>query len=122
MDDSPQATIDRLDASLGRRGQPIDLRRYESGSEAFVDLPLRAALRGYEAEQLVGGVQASDSRFILSPTEVDAAAAWPGTAGGDKAPRIGDFLVVNGVERKIEAVQPVVTGGIVVRYVGRILG
>lgn len=122
MDDSPQATIDRLDASLGRRGQPVDLRRYVSGSELFVDLPLRAAVRGYEAEQLVGGVKASDSRFVLSPSDIGAAAAWPGAAGGDKAPRIGDFLVVNGIERKIEAVQPVVIGATVVRYDGRILG
>lgn len=119
---TPAQAIAMLDRQLAAHGQPVALRRYVSGSETHVDLPLRGFVRGFKAEQVVGGVMASDSQFVLSPSGIASAVAWPGAAGGDKAPVIGDFLVVNSVERKIEAMQPVVIGETVVRYDGRILG
>lgn len=117
----PEGHIARLDASLARSGTPALLRRYVSGTDTWVDLPLRAFMRGLTPDQLVGGVKATDSKFVLSPSGL-ASPSWPGAAGGDPVPTAGDFLVVNGAERKIEAVQPVMMAGEAVRFDGIILG
>lgn len=111
----------RLDHSLARAGQTVTLRRRVGTLNVFADVQIRARLSGYGAEELVGGVKQTNSKFIMSPNGLDGT-TWPGKAGGSLYPVIGDFLVVDGRQRKIEAVQPVVIGGAVVRLEGRVLG
>lgn len=112
-----------LDRHLAATGQDVTLRRRIGTTMTYVDLTVRARVKGYRAEHVVGAVKVTDSEFIFSPTQILAAgAAWPGAAGGDRWPKIGDFLVVNSVQRRIEQTQPVVIGGAVVRIEGRILG
>lgn len=118
---TPAQSIAVLDRQLAAHGTPVALRRYQPGADTPVDLPLRAFVRGLAPDQLVGGVKATDSKFILSPTGL-VSPSWPGAAGGDPAPTAGDFLVVNGAERKIEAAQPVMMAGEAVRFDGIILG
>ena len=66
------------------------------------------------------------SAFIFSPTQIQAAATagtWPGAAGGDWLPRIGDLLrSVGGTDRKIEAISPARVGDEIVRFDGQVLG
>lgn len=115
--------IAALDRHLASRGQSVTLRRRIGTSSNFVDLTIRARVAGYSTVDLIAGVKATDSKFIASPTPiVIAGVAWPGAAGGSQWPKIGDFVVVNSVQRRIEQVQPVVIGDEVVRIEGRISG
>lgn len=118
---TPAQTIAALNRQLAAHGTPVVLRRYQPGTDTPVDLLLRAFVRGFGPDQLVGGVKATDSKFILSPSGL-VSPTWPGAAGGDPFPTAGDFLVVNGAERKIEAALPVMMAGEAVRFDGIILG
>lgn len=118
---TPAQSIAALDRQLAAHGTPVTLRRYVPATDTPVDLTLRAFVRGLTPDQLVGGVKATDSKFILSPTGL-VSSTWPGAAGGDPVPTAGDFLVVNGAERKIESAQPVMMAGAAVRFDGIILG
>lgn len=118
---TPAQSIAALDRQLAAHGIPVTLRRYEPGTDTPVDLPLRAFVRGLAPDQLVGGIKATDSKLVLSPTGL-VSPSWPGAAGGDPVPVAGDFIVVNGAERKIDACQPVMMAGVAVRFDGIILG
>lgn len=122
MDTSPAGQIKRLDASLDRSGQAVTVQRRIGSTKTFGEISVRARFRGYQADDLVNGVKQSDSLFIMSPTPFANLRAWPKNAGGPLFPKIGDFLVVNGVARSIEAIQPTVIGGVTVRYEGRVKG
>lgn len=112
-----------LDRHLASRGQSVTLRRRIGTSDSFVDLAVRARLSGYAAEEMVGAVSVTDSRFVMSPVAIMAAgSAWPGAAGKGQWPIIGDLPVVNGRLRRIEQTQPVVIGDAVVRIEGRCAG
>lgn len=120
---APAEIIAALDASLAEHGEAVTLRRRIGTGATFVDLAIRASIRGYKAEQLVGSIKQTDQQFIFSPSEIAAASAtWPGAAGGGADPTTNDFLVVAGRQRKIEHVAPTRVGGAVVRYEGRVLG
>src|SRR5689334_11409864 len=106
MGASPAKIIERLDASLARRGETVQLlRRIGTAENEFVTITIRARLRGYEAKELVPPVKQTDSAFIFSPSVWNAAvaaAAWPAAGGGEALPRIGDFIrQATGRDRKI---------------------
>ena len=123
VDDTPAARIARLDEALARRGQAVTLRRRIGAGSTFVDLPTRARVVGYASSEVVGAVRVTDSKFIMSPSQLVAAGvAWPGVSGGDQWPVIGDFLVARGAQRRIEQTQAIVIGDVVVRIEGRIAG
>lgn len=112
-----------LDAALLVVGDVVTLRRRIGTTGNFVDLTIRASLRGFRAEQLVGSIKQTDQRFSFSPSEIAAASAtWPGAAGGGSAPTTNDFMVVDGRQRAIAHIAPIRVGGTVVRYEGRVLG
>lgn len=122
LDDTPAARIARLDASLERRGQGVSLRRRIGKTDAFVTLPMRVRISGYAVEELPAGVSATESKFIASPSAINAAfgSTWPAAAGGDRWPKIGDQLIVGGRPRQIVQVLPIDIGDVVVRIEGRI--
>jgi hypothetical protein len=124
---TPQQAIDALDRQLASHGEQVILRRRIAATNTFVEVAVRARLASYRAEraeQLVGSVKQIDFGFIISPTEILAASAtWPGAAGGGIHPKIGDFIQSAGwPDRRIESSRPVIIGGGIVRYEGRILG
>lgn len=117
--------IKALDRALAKDGQTVTLRRRIGTGGTFVELPVRTRMSGYKAENISGtGVAVTDSKFIISPSEINAAfgVTWPGAAGGDRWPKIGDFLLVNGVQRRIAETQPVIVGDEAVRIEGRVNG
>ena len=122
--DTPAGMIARLDASLARRGQTATLRRrIGTGLNTYVDLGIRFRLQGYATTDLVAGIKVTDSKFIFSPTPVTSAgAAWPGAAGGGGDVKIGDFILVEGRQRKVEQVDNFRIGDVLVRIEGRISG
>lgn len=121
MRDTNAARIGRLDASLARRGMTAVLRRRGNGVE--VDLTVRLRLSGYVVDQLVSEVKVTDSKFIMSPTQIlNAGAAWPGAAGGGQWPVKGDYFLFNGKTlSRIEQVLPIDING-VTRIEGRVAG
>lgn len=119
------ALVATLDRHLASRGQSVTLRRRIGTTLTYVELTVRARITGYKAESISGtGVAVTDSKFIISPSEINAAfgVTWPGGAGGDRWPKIGDFLLINGVQRRIAETQPVIVGDEVVRVEGRVNG
>ncbi len=92
------------------------LRRQTSTSPVtYVDVAVRAVVTGYQPEELAGGIAQTDSRVILSPLEIEAA-AWPGP------PRKGDKAVIQGRVRNVEAVHVRRIGEQAVRIELRVLG
>jgi len=123
LDDTPAGMIARLDASLARRGQTASLRRRIGTGNTFAEVSVRVKLQGYATTDLVAGIKVTDSRFIFSPTPITAdGAAWPGAAGGGSDVKIGDFLLDEGRQRRIEQIDNIRVGDVLVRIEGRISG
>ena len=110
---TPQQAISALDRALAAHGTDAVLRRWTGTGPArtHVDVTVRVRAEDYQPAELVGGIMQGDTRVIMSPSQV-IAAAWPGPQDW---PRIGDKLVIDGPERNIEAAPPVRIGGVVVR-------
>jgi hypothetical protein len=115
-----------LDSQLAEHGETITIRRRIGTTTAFVELTCKAKVAGYASEVLVAGVAQTASTFIISPTEINAAATagtWPGAAGGDRWPKVGDFIRQSiGGDRKIEAARPLLSGNTPVRVEAKVLG
>ena len=128
--DSSAARLARLNASLLAHGEDATLRRRIGATDTYVDVSVRIrspviSTRPPAAQELAGDMKQLDLAFIMSPSEVTAAAAlnlWPASAGGVVMPKIGDFLVSGGKTRKIEAVRPITVGDRIVRIEGRLVG
>lgn len=122
--------IASLDAHLRARGTDVTLRRVTGSAPSTTnhDVNVRAAVRSYTAEELVGDVKQTDSHVIISPTQI-LAAGWPGTGEVASAtvadpslPRRLDKLVIAGRVRAIEAVDPIYVNNELVRVEMRVLG
>lgn len=121
--------IAALDAHLAIAGSDIKLRRVVGGAPNLVnvDVTVRAAVRSYQPTELVNGISQTDSKVIISPTQI-ARAQWPGgelpsaTVVDPSLPRRNDKLVVAGRVRNVEAVDPFYIADELVRIEMRILG
>lgn len=113
------AAIARLDASLERSGVDVTLRRPGAPN---VDATCRAHVRSLRSDPLTPSIRQTDSRVILSPTDIDAA-GWPGalatpsaTQRDNRLPRKGDLILHNGAVLAITEDAPgVFRGGMLVR-------
>ena len=127
MTDAEQAIAD-LDAALASDGEWIELWR-ETGPQRFpFKVKCRAFVRGYAAQELVGGIAQTDSKIVMSPTEI-VRAGWPGpnssatpTNQDRRVPRKGDAVVIGGRKRAVEAAGGIYLGGELVRIELRVLG
>lgn len=119
-----------LDRALARKGEVITLRR-SSGStpSTFFDVELKAIVRGYTPQELIGGLSQTDSLVIISPNDL-ARAQWPGGqtpqtgmfVSDPRLPRKNDRVIVQGRTRNVETVGPIFVGDEMVRIEMRILG
>lgn len=126
-----QREIAELDKSLAADGEDIWLRRVVGSSAAtqqFIDVKCRAFVRGFAANELIGGITQQDSKVILSPTQINRA-NWPGgqVPGSTIDPRIpsknrGDKAKIKGSFRNVEAGTGITTEGELVRIEIRVLG
>lgn len=87
--DTPEGMIARLDASLSRRGQDVQLRKTNT---AAGQVTVRACVRGYQPEELIGLVKQGDKKVTISPTGI--------SSFGE--PLSGHFVVVDGRPRAIQ--------------------
>lgn len=99
---SPAQQVADLDASLGRRGTSIQLRKTNSAT-GQVTVP--AKWRGYKPTEVMGILQAGDTLVVLSPT---------GLSSFGVPPQNG-YAVLAGVPRRIIAATPIYDGGVLVR-------
>ena len=120
------ALVATLDRHLASRGQDIVLKRRIGTTSTFATVTCRAKVAGFNSEVLIGGVKQTASDLVISPTAIEAAftaGTWPGAAGGDPWPKVGDFIRQSiGGDRKIEATRPVIIDGQVVRIEAKVLG
>lgn len=115
--------ITALDDALKRAGSDITLRRVtgQAPTTANSDVTVRAAVRSFQPQELVGGISQTDSHVIISPTQI-VAAGWPGDGETPSSsipdptlPRINDKLVIAGRVRNVKVVQPIYINGELVR-------
>ncbi len=125
---TPQSAIAALDRQLAAHGEDVELW-HETGTQKIpFKVRCRAFVRGYTAQELVGGISQTDSKLVLSPTEI-ICAGWPGpntsatpTNQDRRVPREGDYVVIAGRKRTIESAGGIYLGGELVRIEMRVLG
>lgn len=108
LSDTPAGMIARLDDALARRGETVVLRRYTAPSgdpRPKTDISAKASVRADKGEELVGTIDQTWSKAVVSPTGI--AALLP--------IRKGDKLVVQGRERNIELPKPILIADVLVR-------
>lgn len=107
MSEASEAIAD-LDDALRLSGEDVTLRRIVANADDLVRPGVRAFVRGYRPEELVGGIEQGDSQVVLSPTGMPAEFV--------AAPlRKNDRIVTAGRTRNVEHVDPVRIGGVTVR-------
>jgi hypothetical protein len=127
MTDAEQAIAD-LNAALASDGEWIELWR-ETGSQKIpFKVKCRAFVRGFTAQELVGGISQTDSKIVMSPTEITRS-GWPGpnssampTNQDRRVPRKGDAVIISGRKRTVETAGGIYLAGELVRIEMRVLG
>ena len=125
--EAEQAIAD-LDVALANDGERIELWRETGTQKIPFKVRCRAFVRGYSAQELIGGITQQDSKVILSPTEITRS-GWPGpnssatsTNQDRRMPRKGDAVVIAGRKRAVEAAGGSYVAGDLVRIELRVLG
>ena len=125
--EAEQAAAD-LDAALAADGEWVELQRLTGTALIPFKVTCRAFVRGYAAQELVGGISQTDSKLILSPTEITRS-GWPGpnssatsTNQDRRVPRKGDAVIISGRKRAVETAAGIYLASDLVRIEMRVLG
>lgn len=125
---TPSECIADLDASLATDGDGIiTLQRMTlgpGGTQIAFSVNCLAFVRGYEPNEMIGGITQQDSRVIISPTEIVAAGWTSGKPANEdrRVPMKGNKAIIQGRVRNIEAAVGKYVGGELVRIEMRVLG
>lgn len=117
---SPEECIGALDSALADDGEDVVLRRFVGA--ANIDVKVRASVRAFRPEELIGGISQTDSLVTLSPTQIKNA-QWP---GGQPVvpgrlndipwmPKNNDRAIIQRRNRAVTFVKPFAVGGEIVR-------
>jgi hypothetical protein len=122
---TPQEAIRSLDDSLRRKGQDVRLQRL-AANVSVAEVTVRAFVRGYAPEELVGGIAQNDSKMIFSPTQIQSA-SWPSPAVtaanlDARVPIKGDRVFIAGKARNIEAAVGIYMDNVLVRLEAQVKG
>ena len=127
MTEAEQAIAD-LDAALAADGEWIELWRETGTQKIPFKVRCRAFVRGYAAQELVGGIAQTDSKIVMSPTEI-IRAGWPGpnssatpTDQDRRVPRKGDAVVIAGRKHTVETAGGIYVAAELVKIEMRVLG
>lgn len=98
-----------LDYALALDGMNIELRSVTPGPAGiYLPVTVRAVVRRYQPEELVGGITQSHRRIIISPTQIEAE-GWPGPQSSSdpstrdrRVPKKGDKAIVAGRMYNVE--------------------
>ncbi len=112
---TPTNAIAMLDRQLAKHGQDVMLQRITTAAGGIgvkANVHVRAFVRSYAPDELVGGIVQTDSKVIISPTEITRE-GWPGpnssttsTNQDRRVPRKGDNCLIAGRIRNIENPKP----------------
>jgi hypothetical protein len=121
---TPETAIAMLRRQIAAHGQDVQLERVTqgpSGTQIIYSVDVRAFVRGYHPDELVGGIIQGDSKVTLSAVEIEAQ-GWPGpnssttpTRQDRRIPRKGDDVWIEGRKRNIENAIPFYLNGQLVR-------
>lgn len=103
---TPQQAIAKLDRAIASNGQTVTIRR-GTATAPTAQVTVKAHVRGYKSDELVGGISQTDSFVILSPTGFEA---WPGGW-----PKKDDWAIIDGRPRTILAAGPIKMNDVLVR-------
>ena len=93
-----------LDRQLADHGEDVSLRHMTGGAIASSET-VRAFVRGYKPDEVVGAIQQGDGKITISPTGL----ALP--------PKANDKTVIGTVKvRNVQGVEEIRLAGVVVRY------
>ena len=117
---TPRECIADLDASLATDGEQIVLQRMTlgpSGAQIPLSVFCIAFVRGYEPDQMVGGITQQHRRVILSPTQIIAAGWTSGRPASEdgRVPKEGNKVIIGGKVHNVEAAGPKYVAGELVR-------
>lgn len=125
---TPASAASMLNRQLASHGENIELW-HETGSQKIpFKIGVRALVRDYSPEELVGGIAQTDSRVTVSGREI-IGTGWPGpnssatpTEQDRRIPHKGDVAIIAGRRRIIEFAGPIYMAGELVRINMRVLG
>lgn len=101
---TPAQAIASLDRQLALHGEDVALRHMTAGAIVSTET-VRAFVRGYKPDEVIGAIQQGDGKIALSPT------------GLGSAPKQNDKVVIGGVKvRNVQSLEEVRLAGVVVRY------
>ena len=128
---SAQNCIDGLDNALKAAGENIVLQRSigDAPAATVYSANCRALVRSWRLHenQLVGGIEQAEINITISPTDL-VRAQWginqaaTTISPNPTDPQRGDFVVISGVKRAIDAVEVMRVANKIVRYEMRVLG
>lgn len=105
--------IDRIYSACNRIGETVVFRRLTGVIP--LDVTVRAVVRGYGPDELVGGVQQGDRRVTLSQREMEQAQwCWP--------VKVQDRVIIEGKPTVVQSVDKRKIGDDVAMYVLQVRG
>lgn len=117
---TPEEMIADLDASLATDGEEVILQRLTlaaGGIQIPLSVRLRAFVRRYRPDELIGTITQQDSKVILSPTQIIRDGWTSGRPAHEDArvPVNGNRVIIQGRPRKVEAADGIYPAGELVR-------
>lgn len=90
--------IDTVFDAVNRIGQTVTVRRLSGTQQIPFDVVVKAVVRGYGPEELVGGIQMGDRRVILTQREMEQDQwCWP--------VKVQDRVVIDGRSTTVQSVE-----------------
>ncbi len=134
MSDAADREIADLNSHLAQDGEDIEIWRVVTAGATQINIKVdvRAFVRNFGADELVGGITQEQVRVTISPSEI-IAAGWPGPwtpsaneltqpATDRRVPRKNDKCVIKGRPRNVEVAMPIYVDNELVRINLRVLG
>lgn len=124
---TPAECIDDLDRELRSCGEDVVLCRMQliAGVQSIAEqVTCRAFVRGYEPNQMMGGITQQDSRVVISPTEIIASGWTSGKPANEdrRVPMKNNKVIIQGKVRNVEAAVGKYVANELVRIEMRVLG
>ena len=116
---TPAAAIDSLDRQITAHGEPVTVQRLGAFTGATQSIAqaveTRGFVRGVKADELVNGVLQTDSKVVISPTDLAAGSFTSGRPDEPLLPTVNNRVVLKGRQRAIIFPKPFYLAGELVR-------
>jgi hypothetical protein len=111
----PDPRITTVFDAVNRIGQTVTVRRLSGTQQIPLDVVVRAVVRGYGPDELLGGVQQGDRRVILTQHEMEQGQwCWP--------VKVQDRVIIDGRTTTVQSVETRKIGNDIAMYVLQVRG